>query len=57
MTRCGPGVNLTPRVFEQLKHQPVANQMRRMQSDRRFWLQQLVGALVGCVEFPPELEP
>ena len=51
-----PSVRSTPRVVQKLEHQPVANQIRRMQSDRLLQLQKLVGPLVGRVKFPPELK-
>ncbi len=53
----GTRTNVTSRVVEKFKHQTIANQVRRMQPDRALQLQKLSGALLGCVEFPPELEP
>lgn len=51
-----PGVQVAMRVSEQLEHQAVANEIRRMQSDGLIKLEKLIGALVGRFEFPPERE-
>jgi hypothetical protein len=48
--------NVTSRVVEKFKHQTIANQVRRVQPDRVLQLQKLTGALLGRIEFPPELE-
>src|SRR5271163_3580336 len=53
----GTGMDLPPRIIEKFKHQTIANQVRRMQPDRSLQLQKLIGAVVGRIEFPPELKP
>src|SRR3954452_15026408 len=52
----GTAADVTLRIVEQFEHQPVAHQVGRVQADRLLELQQLIGALVGWFEFPPELE-
>ena len=53
----GPGVDFAFRVVEKFEHQTVSNQVGRVQADRLLELQKLVRAVVGRLEFPPELEP
>ena len=47
----------TRRPRKTVPHQTVPHQVCRMESDRLLQLQQLVGAVIGSIEFPPELEP